>query len=110
MFKSAISHYNAAEMGPKRDVVGELAAAIRGNGMKLVTTLHHQWLQAWYPTWDSRTDAGNAEYELTAQEGGLYGPKVANAKCFGGSLGTLKSPSHPPGCEVTPRFNVRAVH
>ena len=105
MFKSDLSHYNAFEMGPKRDVVGELAAAIRGNGLRLVTTLHHQWLQAWYPTWDNLTDAGNDEYELTATQGGLYGAKVASAKCFSGSLSTLAPPQHPPGCEVTPRFN-----
>ena len=105
MFKSAISHWNAAEMGPKRDIVGELAQEIRAQGLRLVTTMHHQWLFAWYPTWDSETDAGDPKYELTADEGGLYGPKTGNSKCFGGSLSTLASPTHPPGCEVSQRFN-----
>lgn len=49
MFKSDISHYNAAEMGPKRDITGELDVAIRGAGLRLVTTMHHEWLWAWYP-------------------------------------------------------------
>ena len=35
MFKSAISHWNAAEMGPKRDIVGELAQEIRAQGLRL---------------------------------------------------------------------------
>ena len=105
MFKSAVSHYNAFEMGPKRDIVGELAAAIRQEGLRLVTTMHHQWLFAWYPTYDNNTDSGQPAYELTAEQGGLYGPKVGNSKCFGGSLSTLASPTHPKGCEVTPRFN-----
>ena len=36
---------------------------------------------------------------------GSTGPKVPTGKCFSGDLSTLKSPSHPAGCEVTPRFN-----
>jgi alpha-L-fucosidase len=49
MFKSKVSHYNAVEMGPKRDIVGELDVAIRSTGLRLVTTMHHEWLWAWYP-------------------------------------------------------------
>eukprot|EP01044_Picomonas_judraskeda_P007323 COSAG03_NODE_782_length_5876_cov_3.589233_1_plen_369_part_10 len=98
MFKSSISHYNAVEMGPKRDIVGELAEAIRSNGMRLVTTMHHEWLFDWYPTWDSNTDAGDPKYELTDQQGGLYGPKVANANCTEHFLTSAP-------CIMTKRFN-----
>lgn len=33
MYKSDISHWNAFEMGPHRDVVGELSSSINGEGM-----------------------------------------------------------------------------
>ncbi|MDX1733874.1 MAG: alpha-L-fucosidase [Halioglobus sp.] len=41
MWASRVTPWNAAEMGPKRDVVGELAKAIRARGMKFITTFHH---------------------------------------------------------------------
>ncbi|EWH08274.1 alpha-L-fucosidase [Catenovulum agarivorans DS-2] len=70
MWDSDITPWNAAKMGPKRDVVGEMAQAVRELDMKFIATFHHQWKYAWYPTWDEQTDASNPEY---AQ---LYGPKV----------------------------------
>ncbi|MCD0472363.1 alpha-L-fucosidase [Flavobacterium sp. JAS] len=47
MWKSKVNPWNAAEMGPKRDIVGEMEKAIKGNGMKFITTFHHarQWNQ-----------------------------------------------------------------
>jgi len=41
MWDSAATPWNAVDKGPRRDVVGELAAAYRANGMRLVTTFHH---------------------------------------------------------------------
>jgi alpha-L-fucosidase len=41
MWKSKATPWNAADMGPKRDITGELEKAIHGQGMKFITTFHH---------------------------------------------------------------------
>ena len=41
MWDSQITPWNAVDMGPKRDVVGEMSQAIRKRGMKFITTFHH---------------------------------------------------------------------
>lgn len=68
MWDSKLTEWNAAKMGPKRDVVGEMEKAVKKRGLKFITTLHHQWLWAWYPTMNSNADASNPEYS------DLYGP------------------------------------
>jgi alpha-L-fucosidase len=68
LWDSKVNEWNAARMGPRRDVVGELSRAIRNEGMKFLATFHHQWLWGWYPTVDKSLDAGDPKYA------GLYGP------------------------------------
>ncbi|TXE07040.1 alpha-L-fucosidase [Seonamhaeicola algicola] len=70
MWDSDLTEWDAKDMGPKRDVMGELAKEIRKRNMKFIATYHRQWLFGWYPTWDENTDASNPEYA------GLYGPKL----------------------------------
>jgi alpha-L-fucosidase len=41
MWDSALTPWNAADKGPKRDITGELAKAIRGQDMRFVATFHH---------------------------------------------------------------------
>ncbi len=41
MWDSEITPWNVMDMGPKRDVTGEIEKAIRGKGMKLITAFHH---------------------------------------------------------------------
>ncbi len=41
MWDSDMTPWNAMDMGPKRDIAGELAEAIRKRGMRFVTTFHH---------------------------------------------------------------------
>jgi alpha-L-fucosidase len=40
MYNSGISDWTAAKMGPKRDTTGELAAAVRAQGLHFGTSLH----------------------------------------------------------------------
>jgi alpha-L-fucosidase len=42
MWDSDVTPFNAKDMGPKRDVVGELEKAIRKRDMKFFTSLHHE--------------------------------------------------------------------
>lgn len=42
MWNSKQTPFCAAKMGPKRDIVGELGKAIREEGMKFFTSLHHE--------------------------------------------------------------------
>ena len=74
MWDSSLTEWDAMDMGPKRDIVGELEKAVRKTDMKFITTFHHQWLWSWYTTWDETTDASNPEYE------GLYGPKLESSE------------------------------
>lgn len=49
MWDSEFTPWNTADKGPKRDITGELAKAIREQGMKLVTTFHHGRNNLWKP-------------------------------------------------------------
>lgn len=46
MYKSALSKWNAFEMGPKRDVIGELAAEIRKQGLIFGLSSHR--IEHWF--------------------------------------------------------------
>jgi len=67
MWDTEYSDWNAAQMGPKRDIVGELEKAIKARDMKFVTTFHHSASWFYFPVWDERYDSSNPEYS------GLYG-------------------------------------
>ncbi len=41
MWDSKATPWNAKQMGPKRDITGELEEAIRQRGMRFITTFHH---------------------------------------------------------------------
>ena len=47
MWDSDVTPWNAKKMGPKRDLTGELAEAIRGRGMPFITTFHHARNNLW---------------------------------------------------------------
>ena len=49
MWDSKVTPWNAADMGPKRDITGELAKAIRKQDMRFITTFHHARNSLWQP-------------------------------------------------------------
>lgn len=73
MYDSALSDWTAVKQGPKRDVIGELERAVRGQGMRFGVSSHraeHDWFFDGGRDFDSDVnDPRNAE---------LYGPAVAH--------------------------------
>ncbi|MHC4115200.1 MAG: alpha-L-fucosidase [Planctomycetota bacterium] len=67
MWDTKYSDWNAAKMGPKRDVVREFEQAVRKRDMKFVTAFHHAANWFFFPVWDEQYDAGDPKYS------GLYG-------------------------------------
>lgn len=67
MWDTKYSEWNAAKMGPKRDVVGELEKAVKGKGMKYVTAFHHAANWFFFPVHDKQYDTGDPKNH------GLYG-------------------------------------
>jgi len=67
MWDTKWSEWNAANMGPKRDIVGELEKAIKKRDMKFVTAFHHAANWFFFPVSDPQYDAGDPQYA------GLYG-------------------------------------
>ena len=69
MYDSKLSDWTAVKMGPKRDVIGELAKAVRAQGMKLGLSSHraeHDWFYEYGRRFDS--DVNDPRYAA------LYGP------------------------------------
>ena len=61
MWDSKVNSWNAAQMGPKRDIVGELEKSIRKQGMRYVATFHHAFNWWFFPVWDEQYDCGKQE-------------------------------------------------
>ncbi|MBZ0291733.1 MAG: alpha-L-fucosidase [Anaerolineae bacterium] len=67
MWDTAYGDWNAAKMGPRRDVVGELERAIRAQDMKFMVAMHHAENWWFYPHWIKEFDTADSRYA------GLYG-------------------------------------
>lgn len=67
MWNTRYSGWNAARMGPKRDVVGLLEKAIRRQNMRFLVALHHYENWWFYPHWKKEFDTSDPRYA------GLYG-------------------------------------
>ncbi|KAA3664428.1 MAG: alpha-L-fucosidase [Chloroflexi bacterium] len=68
MWDTKYSPYHSVAMGPKRNIVAEMEKAVRKHGMKYITTFHHMWLWAWFPTFNKELDTSDPA------NAGLYGP------------------------------------
>ena len=94
MYDSKLTRWNAMQMGPKRDVIGELAEAVRGEGMKFGVSNHR--IENWdfmYPDRlpNDSTDLFLPEYadlygppQQPTQQNGM-GPKAMPAAVRGGA-------------------------
>jgi len=67
MWDTKYSDWNAAKMGPKRDIVGQLEKAVKKRGMKYVTAFHHAANWFFFPVHDKQYDTGDPKNH------GLYG-------------------------------------
>jgi alpha-L-fucosidase len=67
MWNTKYSEWNAAKMGPKRDLVDELSKSIKHQDMKFVTAFHHTENGFFFPTTDKRLDSSDPRHS------GLYG-------------------------------------
>ncbi|MEM1123753.1 MAG: alpha-L-fucosidase [Bacteroidota bacterium] len=68
MYKSNVTRWNAAEMGPKRDVLKELSDASKAAGLKVGASSHFAFNWDYFNKED-RFDTGDPQYA------DLYGPK-----------------------------------
>lgn len=62
MWNSQVNRWNAAKMGPRRDVVGELEKAVRARGMYYMTAFHHAENWKFYPHWVKEYDTSDPQY------------------------------------------------
>jgi alpha-L-fucosidase len=67
LWDTEYSEWKATKMGPRRDVVGELAKAIRKQDMRYMVALHHAENWWFYPHWIKEYDTADPQYA------GLYG-------------------------------------
>ena len=68
MWDSELTPWNVADKGPKRDITGELAKAIRKRGMKFVATFHHARNNLWEkPNRDGKL-AWSGHYEFVKKD------------------------------------------
>ncbi len=61
LWDSKLTEWDSMDVGPKRDITGELAKAIRKRGMKFIATFHHGFTWQYYEH-AYAYDAGDANY------------------------------------------------
>ena len=72
MYRSDISHWNAYEMGPKRDVLGELSESLHRRGLTLGTSSHR--IEHWF--FMSHGKEFESDVHEPLERGDLYWPAM----------------------------------
>ncbi|QEC78560.1 alpha-L-fucosidase [Mucilaginibacter ginsenosidivorax] len=84
MYKTSLSKWNAAEMGPKRDIIGELAAAVRKSGLIFGLSSHrieHWWFMGEGTKFDSDVkDPAYADFYGPAKVYDPFSKKADNVR------------------------------
>ena len=91
MWDSALTEWDCADKGPKVDVTGKLADAIKKRGMKFIATFHHARNWQYYPH-EGDFDTNDPKY---AYLGSIYGP--------------IHEPGAPPSEEYLKDWKARVV-
>lgn len=78
MYKTELSHWNAVEMGPHRDVLGELKQAIENEGMNFCTSSHR--VEHWFFMGHGREFDSDVKEPM--QLGDFYWPAQQEAEHF----------------------------
>lgn len=77
MWDSEVNPWNAKDMGPKRDITGEILASIKKRGIKTMTSFHHARLRQRHEgdskKWDTYNShfAHNPKYPTGSEDPGL---------------------------------------
>ena len=72
MYKSTISRYNAFDMGPKRDILGEVKRAVEKEGMRFAASSHRA--EHWFFMSHGKNDDGDIREPL--HRGDFYWPAM----------------------------------
>ena len=93
MYDSDLTEWDAVDKGPHRDLLGDLARAVRERGMKFGISNHR------IENWDFMYPAGTKEHDLFDPDyAGLYGPPQKPSS-VGSAMGAGKdangNPAHP---------------
>jgi len=62
MWDSEVNPWNVADMGPKRDITGELLASLKKRDLKTITTFHHARLRQRHEGNQEKWDTYNSHY------------------------------------------------
>lgn len=74
MWDSELTRFDSYDMGPQRDILGEMKQALDQKGLKFLTSFHHHKRFGNYPTWDKSTGTAEPAYA------DFYGPILSTRK------------------------------